>query len=80
LVPSSPEAIKQALSTLKIARLLQGYRGQVTADPRRVIDGVLAIQAYVVANAKSVIEVEVNPLLITLDEAIAVDALIVRTT
>ena len=79
LVPSSRAAIERALSKLKVARLLQGYRGQVNADPRRVIDAIEAIQAYVVANADDVTEVEVNPLLITQDDAIAVDALIVRT-
>jgi acyl-CoA synthetase (NDP forming) len=79
LVPSSSATIEQALATLKVARLFQGYRGQVAADPRRVIDAILAIQAYVIANAQRVTEVEVNPLLITPDDAIAVDALIVRS-
>ncbi|MGI9419121.1 MAG: acetate--CoA ligase family protein [Geminicoccaceae bacterium] len=80
LIPSSRNAIEQALSTLQITRLLQGYRGRTIADPRRVLDAILAIQAYVVANADSVLEVEINPLLITPEDAIAADALIVRTT
>ncbi len=79
LVPSPREAIEDALSRLKIARLLQGYRGRPTVGSHLVLDAVDAIQAYVIAHAESVIEVEVNPLLLTPNMAIAVDALIVRT-
>ena len=78
LVPASKSDIEKALSGLRTGKLLRGYRGRPAADPRRVLDAVLAIQAYVVANAASVVEVEVNPLLVTPTEAIAVDALIAR--
>lgn len=80
LVPSSRDAIAAALSGLKIAKLLNGHRGKMPADRRTILDGIEAIQAYVVANQDSVVEVEINPLLVTPDDAIAVDALIVRTT
>ena len=80
LVPSSRDVIEQALSRLKTTRLLQGYRGRSTGDLRLVLDAIEAIQAYVIANADGVTEVEVNPLLITPDDAVAVDALIVRTS
>lgn len=80
LIPSSRNAIENALSTLDIARLLQGYRGRPPADMAAILDGILAIQAYVVGHADSIIEVEVNPLLITPADAIAADALIVRTS
>jgi succinyl-CoA synthetase beta subunit len=72
--------IEKALSSLKIARLLAGYRGRRPPDTATILDGIEAVQAYVVANKESVVEVEVNPLLITPNDAIAVDALIVRTT
>lgn len=80
LIPSSREAIETALSKLKIALLLEGHRGKPTANTASVFDAILAIQAYVVANKDRVAEVEINPLLITPNDAIAVDALIVRTT
>ncbi len=76
LVPSSPDAIRTALSQLKIAPLLAGYRGQPPADMDAIINAVQAVQAYVMQNADTLGEVEINPLLCTPDTAVAVDALI----
>ncbi len=76
LVPSSRDAVKQALTRLKCAPLLAGYRGRPGADMAAILDAVAAIQAYVLANAHSVGEVEVNPLICTPERAVAVDALI----
>ena len=44
-----------------------------------IVNAVMAIQAYVVANASRVREVEVNPLICTATCAIAADALIQTT-
>ena len=79
LLPSSLDDVEQALASLKIAPLLKGYRGRQPANMAALLDAISSLQAYVAANADSVFEVEINPLLITPDKAIAVDALIVRT-
>ncbi|MCA0907131.1 acetate--CoA ligase family protein [Ruegeria marisrubri] len=76
LVPSTPEDIRAALGKLKIAPLLAGYRGQRAADMDAIIAAVEAVQAYVMQNADTLGEVEINPLLCTPDKAVAVDALI----
>ncbi|MCX8954697.1 acetate--CoA ligase family protein [Ruegeria sp. NA] len=76
LVPSPPEDIRSALSQLKIAPLLAGYRGQPAADMDAVVAAVEAVQTYVMQNADTLGEVEINPLLCTPDKAVAVDALI----
>ena len=76
LVPSAPEDIRTALGELKIAPLLAGYRGQPGADMDSIIAAVDAVQAYVLQNADTLGEVEINPLLCTRDNAVAVDALI----
>ncbi|NOD76955.1 acetate--CoA ligase family protein [Ruegeria sp. HKCCD4332] len=76
LVPSVPEDIRTALDQLKIAPLLAGYRGQPGADMDSIIAAVDAVQAYVLQNADTLGEVEINPLLCTRDDAVAVDALI----
>ncbi|NOD94700.1 CoA-binding protein [Ruegeria sp. HKCCD4884] len=76
LVPSAPEDIRTALGQLKIAPLLAGYRGQPGADMDSIIAAVDAVQAYVLQNADTLGEVEINPLLCTRDDAVAVDALI----
>ncbi len=76
LVPSSADDIRGALGKLKIAPLLAGYRGQPAADMDAIVAAVEAVQAYVMQNADTLGEVEINPLLCTPDKAVAVDALI----
>lgn len=76
LVPSRPEAIRAALARLRCAPLLAGYRGKPAADIDAILAAVAAVQAYVLANADSVSEVEINPLICAPDRAVAVDALI----
>lgn len=76
LVPATRDQIEKAIGQLKVAQLLLGYRGKPAAHLPAVIDAVLAIQSYVLANIDTVEEVEVNPLIATPTHAIAVDALI----
>ncbi|AVO38827.1 acetate--CoA ligase family protein [Pukyongiella litopenaei] len=76
LVPAAPARIEAALRKLKLAPLLAGYRGKPAADMTAILDAVRAVQAYVLANAETVAEVEINPLLCTPDRAVAADALI----
>jgi succinyl-CoA synthetase beta subunit len=76
LLPVQPADIKSVLTTLNCAPLLTGYRGRPAASIAAIIKAVLAVQSYVLANAQTVSEVEINPLLCTPDRAVAVDALI----
>lgn len=80
LVPSAPTQVEQALKRLKCAALLAGYRGKPAADMPAILAIVDAVQAYVIANADTVSEVEINPLICTPEAAIAVDALIRKAT
>lgn len=76
LIPSSKDSIKQALSRLKIHKILTGYRGAAAANIDAILDAVMAVQNFVIANAGTVEEIEINPLICTIDAAIAADALI----
>jgi acetyl-CoA synthetase len=76
LVPSTHAAVAEAIAGLKAHALLIGYRGKPAADLSRVVEAVMSVQAYVIANAGRVSEVEVNPLICTPTRAVAVDALI----
>ncbi|MCF6234674.1 MAG: acetate--CoA ligase family protein [Rhodobacteraceae bacterium] len=76
LIPSDRGQIKQALNRLRCAPQLDGYRGQPGADNEAILDAIDAVQAYVLANADTVGEVEINPLICTPTQAVAVDALI----
>ncbi|MDA4844096.1 acetate--CoA ligase family protein [Hoeflea poritis] len=78
LVPASPEMIGNALDALRIAPLLNGYRGAPAASRSAIVSAIMAVQDYVIANADGLAEVEVNPLLCGPDFAIAADALISR--
>ena len=68
--------IGDAVQALRIAPLLNGYRGKPGADIPAVIAAVLSVQAYVIAHLDTISEVEINPLICTTTSAIAVDALI----
>ena len=76
LVPASRAALRTALGQLACAPLLAGYRGKPAVDMDAVLDAVLSVQAYVIANAATVGEVEINPLICRADGVVAVDALI----
>jgi len=76
LIPSSPEVIEQSLTRLKCYPLLVGYRGKPAANIAAIVQAVISVQDYVLANHDTIEEVEVNPLICTQSTAIAVDALI----
>ncbi|MCB1421791.1 MAG: acetate--CoA ligase family protein [Nitratireductor sp.] len=76
LLPVSREDIGEALSRLKVARLLEGFRGRPAADMTAVLDAIEAVCHYAEANAGRLIELDVNPLIACKEGAFAVDALI----
>ena len=76
LLPVTPEDVQAALSGLRAAALVDGYRGKPPADRSAIVRAVMAVQAYVTAHAAALEEVEINPLICTPDGAVAADALI----
>ncbi len=76
LLPTTGEHVKQALTKLKTAKLLDGYRGKPAADRDAIVAAVMAVQDYVLAHADTIAEVEINPLICTPTRAVAADALI----
>ncbi|WP_338550360.1 acetate--CoA ligase family protein [Roseovarius phycicola] len=76
LLPVTENDVVDALQSLRIAPVLNGYRGKAGCDLNKVAQAVLAVQDYVTAHAERLEEVEINPLICTETEAIAVDALI----
>nr|WP_252731229.1 acetate--CoA ligase family protein [Lentibacter algarum] len=76
LMPVTASEVDAALTRLKCAPLLVGYRGKPAADRKAIIRATLAMQDYVIAHLSEIEEVEVNPLICTPDGAVAVDALI----
>ncbi len=79
LIPASPQEIEDAVRSLKSAPLLNGYRGRPVADMAATVQAIMAIQEFAMAHSDSLLELDVNPLLIgAQDEGVfAADALIV---
>jgi acyl-CoA synthetase (NDP forming) len=80
LLPARRGEIEAALQELKSAPLLAGYRGRPPADLAAAVAAVEAIQSLALAQAGSIVELEVNPLIVSVQGqgATAADALIVR--
>ena len=74
LLPTDPAGIGSALRSLRIWPLLAGHRGRPPAALDAVIATVSAL-ASLVSTDRSITEVEINPLLVTRESAVAVDAL-----
>ncbi|MEJ0045095.1 MAG: acetate--CoA ligase family protein [Rhodospirillales bacterium] len=64
LLPATPAEVARALATLRVARLLHGYRGGPPGDIAAAIDAVLAIQDFAMAHAHDLLELDVNPLMV----------------
>ncbi len=74
--PVTGDEVAAALRRLRLWPLLDGYRGRVRADVGAVVKVVLAVQRMVADS--TVAEVEINPLMVLRDGAVAVDAVIWR--
>jgi acyl-CoA synthetase (NDP forming) len=77
LLPTSAGEVEAAIRRLKIAKLLGGYRGKAAADIGALVKSVMAIAAFAEANRARLLELDVNPLMVRADGAVAVDALVV---
>ena len=55
---------------------MKAWRGGASADMDAVVDAIANIAAFAEAHADALQELDVNPLLVTADRAVAVDALI----
>jgi len=75
ILPTTRSEIERALKTLKVWTLVAGFRGK-SGDAEAVFRAVEAVADFAAANRGLVEEVDVNPLLVLKDGAIAVDALI----
>ncbi len=76
LLPVAEGDVRAGLLRLRMAPLLQGYRGRPGVNVESVVAAVMAVQAWVLAHADTVGEVEINPLICTPERVVAVDALI----
>jgi acyl-CoA synthetase (NDP forming) len=78
LLPTSREQVLRALGRLKCAPLLSGFRGAPPADLSAAADVILAVAGLVENDPSSIIELDINPLLLLAEGqgVVAADALI----
>ncbi|MEM9100367.1 MAG: acetate--CoA ligase family protein [Pseudomonadota bacterium] len=76
LVPLTQADIEQAINGRKLSPLLHGYRGAAKADIESIAAAIRALERFVVQHADRLLELDINPLMVTPDRAVAVDALI----
>jgi acyl-CoA synthetase (NDP forming) len=78
LLPVTGERVMKALGRLKCAPLFHGFRGRPRADLNAATEAILAVAKMVEDDPSSIIELDINPLMLLADGQgiIAADALI----
>jgi acyl-CoA synthetase (NDP forming) len=76
LAPATADDLRNALQRLRIAPILNGYRGKPAANIDSLVNAILTLQQNVVGSKLA--EVELNPVLVTTTSSVAVDALIIE--
>jgi acetyl-CoA synthetase len=78
LPPWTRQSVAEALRRLKVAALLDGYRGKPAGDVEALVDAILAIGRFATANRDTLAELDVNPIIVRPRGAgaVAVDVLI----
>ena len=75
ILPTTRGEIERELAALKVWKLVEGFRGK-SGDKAAVISAIEAVARFAEAHRGLIEELDVNPLLVLPDGAIAVDALI----
>ncbi len=76
LAPVSPETANAMLDELRGSRLLAGARGRPAVD-RQAVAALIAALSTLAMERQDLLEVDLNPVIATVDGAVAVDALVV---
>jgi len=76
LLPVRRAEVEQAFDSLKLARLVNGFRGKPKGDRKAAIDAITAVAAFAEAHRDTLVELDANPVLILEQGAVAVDAMI----
>jgi len=75
--PFDSAAVKRALQKLSMADLLTGVRGALAADVNSYCEAAARLSEIALVLADTVIEVDINPIKLSADECVGLDALMV---
>jgi acetyl-CoA synthetase len=78
LLPVDFDRVKRALKSLRCAPLFDGFRGRPRADLSAAADAILAVAGWVQKEPSSVVELDINPLMLLAEGrgVVAADALV----
>lgn len=76
LLPVTRRDIGSAIQSLKAGRLIQSFRNDVSGNEGVLLSTIEAIATYAIQNQDSLLELDVNPLLVLQDRVVAADAFI----
>ena len=65
-----------SLKKLRIWPLLSGYRNKKAVNVEKIVLAIFMLQRYAINHKDSIIELEINPLLVNSNGVFAADALI----
>ncbi|CAN0512746.1 unnamed protein product [Phaeothamnion confervicola] len=82
LLPVGPEEICKTIDHLKLARLLDGFRGKPALDRKALEKAVGGLAQFFIDHRDRVVDIEINPLIVREDGkgAIAVDVRVIWQT
>lgn len=76
LIPAHQDQVIKSLKSLKIWKMMHGYRGAKPINLDAVLNAIKTVQNVIIENHGRISELEINPLICTTTDAIAADALI----
>lgn len=78
LLPTSRDAVAEAIDSLLVSRMLSGFRGSPAGDVNALIDAILGIAEFADHHWGTLLELDVNPLMVLPEGqgVVAADALI----
>ena len=76
MCPVTPQQADEMISSLKTNKLLQGIRGKPAADRQGLIDAIMQLSALAFEFREHIAEIDINPVLVNAQQAVAVDALV----
>ena len=76
LLPAHKSEIEAALARLRVARLMQGFRGGRIVDTGALAERLAALADFAMARSAEIAEIEINPLFVYEDDVLAVDVLL----
>ena len=76
ILPATEKEIESAIGTLPISKLLNGYRGSPPVNKKKIVSAIQAVSRYTQENLSLISEIEINPLIVGENHAVAADILL----